>query len=47
MVEKTDGQVDAALSAAKARQAIAQRIRKLVPGIQKVPRRRKPAPPFM
>lgn len=35
MVEKTDPQVDAALSAEKARQAIAERIRKLVPGIQK------------
>jgi hypothetical protein len=35
MVDKTDGQIDAALSAAKARQAIAERIRKLVPGIQK------------
>jgi len=35
MVEKTDAQVDAALSAAKARQAIAERIRKLVSGIQK------------
>jgi hypothetical protein len=34
MVEKTDAQVDAALSAAEARQAIAKRIRKLVPGIQ-------------
>lgn len=35
MVEKTDAQVDAALSAAEARQAIAKRIRKLVPGIRK------------
>jgi hypothetical protein len=35
MVDKTDAQIDAALSAAKARQAIAERIRKLVPGIQK------------
>jgi hypothetical protein len=35
MVEKTDPQVDAASSAAKARQAIAERIRKLVRGIQK------------
>ena len=35
MVEKTDGQVDAASSSAKARQAIAERIRKLVPGVQK------------
>ena len=35
MVEETDAQVDAALSAAKARQAIAERIRKLVPDIQK------------
>ncbi len=35
MVEKTDAQVDAALSAAEARQAIAKRIRKLVPGIKK------------
>ena len=34
MVEKTDAQLDAALRAAKARQAIAARIRKLVPGIQ-------------
>lgn len=35
MVEETDGQVDAASSSAKARQAIAERIRKLVPGVQK------------
>jgi hypothetical protein len=35
MAEQTDAQVDAALSAAKARQAIADRIRKLVPGIKK------------
>ena len=35
MVEKTDAQIDAASSAAKARQAIAERIRKLVPGIEK------------
>jgi hypothetical protein len=35
MVDNTDAQVDAALSAAKARQAIADRIRKLVPGIKK------------
>ncbi|MGH2578595.1 MAG: hypothetical protein ACRDG9_12730 [Actinomycetota bacterium] len=35
MVDKTDAQIDAALSAGKARQAIAERIRKLVPGIQK------------
>jgi hypothetical protein len=34
-VEQTHAQVDAALSAAKARQAIAERISKLVPGIQK------------
>jgi hypothetical protein len=35
MVERTDRQVDAASSSAKARQAIAERIRKLVPGVQK------------
>ena len=35
MMERTDAQIDAALSAAKARQAIAERIRKLVPSIQK------------
>ena len=35
MVEETDPQVDAALSAAKARQAIAEKIRKLVPGTKK------------
>jgi hypothetical protein len=35
MVEETDPQIDAALSAAKARRAIAERIRKLVPGIKK------------
>lgn len=34
MVEKTDAQIDAALSAANARQAIAERIGKLVPGVQ-------------
>ncbi len=35
MVDKTDAQVDPALSAGKARQAVVERIRKLVPGIQK------------
>jgi hypothetical protein len=34
MVEKIDALIGAALSAAKARQAIAERIRKLVPGIK-------------
>ena len=35
MVEQTDAQVAAALSAAKARQALTDKIRKLVPGIKK------------
>lgn len=35
MVEKTDAQVDPALSAAKARQAIAERIGKLAPSVEK------------
>jgi hypothetical protein len=35
MVEKTDVQVNAAQKAAKARQAIAERIGKLAPGVEK------------
>lgn len=35
MVQKTEVQVDAARSAAKARQAIAKRIGKLAPGVEK------------
>ena len=35
MAEKTEEQAEAALTAAKARQAIAEKIRKLAPGAQK------------
>lgn len=40
MVEKTDVQVNAARTAAKARQAIAERIGKLAPSVEKTRTRR-------